>query len=172
MAGASLAAACIPQPRLVTVQPRASGPSGSKVTVAALGFDPGRAEIRWNTVDGKLLGSPDGPDFSVPVVIPEAAEGLYYLVVLARSPGGEIGNTAAVAFDVTPEAGTPAATSPTPPQRVAAQGEPATKPTSASRTVLAAGTGAVVALAVIGATLLARRRRETLTAGRAGSDAG
>lgn len=142
--------------------------------MAALGFDPGKAEIRWNAVDGELLASPNGPDFSVPVVIPRTAEGLYYLVVVARSPGGEIGNTAAVAFHVTPEAGTPAATSPTPtsPQIAADQGDPATKPTSASRTVLAAGTGAAVALAVMGATLLARRRRETPAAGRAGAEAG
>lgn len=93
--------ACVPQPRLVSVQPRSSGPPGSQVTVEGLGFDPGRAEVRWNSSDGLLLATAMGPDFSQPVTIPDHPEGLYHLIVLSREPGGAIGSAAAAAFAIT-----------------------------------------------------------------------
>lgn len=161
MAVDGLAWACVPQPRLITLQPRASGPAGSEVTVAALGFDPGRAEVRWNTSDGDLLASANGPDFSVPVTIPEAPDGLYHLVVLARSPGGEVGNTATASFQVTSRDATPPAST-TPRARVGI--EPAPSPgssTSAGTVVLAGGAGAVVALGCFAALLALRRTRKS-----------
>lgn len=164
---APLAWACVPQPLLVTVQPRGSGPPGTEVTVSALGFDPGRAEIRWNAVDGKLLAAPDGPDFSAPVVIPQASEGLYHLVVLARSAGGEIGNTAAVSFYVTAEAGA----APPAPRRWVAEEAPSSSSSADAGTAVAAGTGAAVALAVAGGAALAARRRRVASAG-GGPEAG
>ncbi len=143
----------MPQPRLITLQPRSSGPPGTSLTVAALGFDPGRAEIRWNAGDGELLGTANGPDFSVSVTIPQVTEGLYHLVVLARSPSGEIGNTNTVSFEVVAERG--AAAPPPQPQ----SGEtltPSTTPTSISAVLLFAGGGGLVALGCVAGILLSR----------------
>lgn len=161
----SVAWACIPQPRLITLQPRASGPPGAKVTVAALGFDPGRAEIRWNAGDGELLATANGPEFSVEVTIPQADIGLYQVVVLARSASGEIGNTNTVSFEVTPEGSTAAdASSPPVSQPV---GEPVTAgsrpPTSVTAALLFAAAGALVAVSCFGGILVALRDRQDVT---------
>ncbi|MGH9151540.1 MAG: hypothetical protein ACRD03_03830, partial [Acidimicrobiales bacterium] len=99
--GMQSAWACVPQPRLVAVLPDSSGPPGTEVTVDGLGFDRGRAEVRWNSRDGALLASADGPDFSATITIPDVPAGLYALIVLSRQPGGAIGNTARAAFEVT-----------------------------------------------------------------------
>lgn len=92
--------ACVPQPRLVSLQPMASGPSGTQVTVNALGFDPGRAEVRWNAPDGELLADGNGPSFSLPITIPQTPEGLYAVIVISRDVDGGIGNTGSTAFQV------------------------------------------------------------------------
>lgn len=156
---ASVTWACIPQPRLITLQPRASGPAGTKVTVAALGFDPGRAEIRWNGADGELLGTANGPEFSVEVTIPQADVGLYQMVVLARSASGEIGNTNTVSFEITLE-GESAATAPPPTQPAGRAVDSKTEEkTSASAALLFGGGGGLVALGCIGGILLSRQGR-------------
>lgn len=165
LAAATVAWACVPQPRLITLQPRSSGPAGSAVTVAALGFDPGRAEVRWNAGDGELLGTANGPDFSVGVTIPQVAEGLYHVVVLARSPGGEIGNTSTVSFEVTGEAGAAAGASSPPASQP--RGEPvstSSSPTSAMAALLFAAGGGLVALGFLGGILLSRQGRKELSA--------
>lgn len=165
LAAATVAWACVPQPRLITLQPRSSGPAGSAVTVAALGFDPGRAEIRWNAGDGELLGTANGPDFSVGVTVPQVAVGLYHVVVLARSPGGEIGNTSTVSFEVTAEGGA-AAAAPSPPAPQP-RGEPmggSSRTTSVTAALLFAGGGGLVALGCLGGILLSRQGRRELPA--------
>ena len=170
---AQAAWACVPQPRLVSVLPLSSGPPGTEVTVDGLGFDPTRAEVRWNARDGQLLASATGPDFSVGVKIPDSTPGLYALVVLSRQPGGAIGNTARAAFQVTDPAGDQGAAAGSPPTTDEAPGRaaagPAPEPASSSvdrpaaAGLLAAGGvvgGAVVALAQRG-----RRRRRGGTPG-------
>ncbi|MBW3643424.1 MAG: hypothetical protein KY447_10970 [Actinobacteria bacterium] len=135
------------------------------MTVAALGFDPGRAEVRWNAGDGELLGTANGPDFSVGVTIPQVAEGLYHVVVLARSPGGEIGNTSTVSFEVTGEAGAAAGASSPPASQP--RGEPvstSSSPTSAMAALLFAAGGGLVALGFLGGILLSRQGRKELSA--------
>lgn len=161
LAAATVAWACVPQPRLITLQPRSSGPAGSPVTVAALGFDPGRAEIRWNAGDGELLGTANGPDFSVGVTVPQVAEGLYHVVVLARSPGGEIGNTSTVSFEVTGEGGAAAGASSPPVSQP--RGEPvstSSSPTSTTPALAFAAGGGLVALGFLGGILLSRQGRK------------
>jgi hypothetical protein len=93
--------ACVPQARLVTIDPSSSGPSGSIVTVEGLAFDPGPAEVRWNASDGPRLATASGPDFSVSVTIPTTETGLYSIVVLSRAPDGSVGNAGSAAFQVT-----------------------------------------------------------------------
>lgn len=167
---ASVAWACIPQPRLITLQPRASGPAGTKVTVAALGFDPGRAEIRWNAGDGELLGTANGPEFSVEVIIPDSDVGLYQMVVLARSASGEIGNTNTVSFEVTGE-GESAGTPPSPTQPPGGRVESETGGnTPASAALLFGGGGGLVALGCIGGILLSRQGRNPRRSGAATAD--
>lgn len=99
--GTAVAFACVPQANLVTLQPDSSGPAGSEVTLNAVNVDPGPAEVRWNGADGQLLAEGEGPNFSVPVKIPEVATGLYTVVVISRQPNGAIGNSATVPFQVT-----------------------------------------------------------------------
>lgn len=159
--------ACVPQPRLVTVHPRASGPPGAEVTVSVLGFDPGRAEIRWNAADGQLLATADGPDFSQRIAIPPSGEGLYHLVVLARAPGGEIGNTAVVAFQVTGAAPSPttapARSAGRPPTGAGLQAAAGEDRGPAGVALLAGGGFALLALGGLGGNALARRRRDAPT---------
>ncbi len=102
---ASVAWACVPQARLVTLQPSSSGPPGADVTVEVVGFDPGPAEVRWNSFNGVLLATGDGPNFSVSVTVPQAGDGLYSVVVIARQPGGGIGNASSTPFQVVTSSG-------------------------------------------------------------------
>lgn len=95
----STAWACVPQP-LVTLAPSARGPAGSQVTVNGYALK-NPAEIRWNAVDGPLLGEAQGPVFSVPVRVPAVKEGLYVVVVLEREPNGALGSTTQASFEVT-----------------------------------------------------------------------
>lgn len=101
-AGWGVAWACIPQP-LVSVDPRASGPAGATVNVVGSNFPSGEVEVRWNSVQGELLGkvSSGGSQVSVSIDIPQTGEGLYALIVFIRSPSGGIGSSARAAFEVT-----------------------------------------------------------------------
>lgn len=164
MALSGAAWACVPQPNLVTLQPHSSGPQGTEVTVNGVGFDPGSAEVRWNSVDGPLLGEGDGPTFSIPVKIPTATEGLYTVVVLSRQPGGAIGNTGTAAFQVIdppgrlPDIERPPASAEATSTRVAAG---PTSLASVARTVLTLAAGAgLLTLGMVLGTLLAGRRGE------------
>jgi len=96
----SVAWGCVPQPYIV-VQPRASGPAGAQVEVIGDNFEGGAVEIRWNRLDGDLLGKANGPTFSVTVTIPDQTEGLYSLLAISRGAQGEVGSIARAAFSVT-----------------------------------------------------------------------
>lgn len=148
--------ACVPQP-LVTVTPKASGPPGTEFTVNGYAIA-GRAEVRWNALDGPLLASADGPVFSTTVTVPEVAEGLYSVLVLERSADGGLGSTGRASFEVT-------AVPPTAPL-TGNEGPPSTAsgasgvPAGSSIPTGTAAAGAVGLLAVggIGGAVLARRR--------------
>lgn len=88
---------------LVLVRPQPSGPPGSAVSVVGIGFDDAEAvEVRWGTLDGGLLGSAAGPDFVVPITVPDLGAGLYSIIALSRRSDGGVGAAAATAFLVTP----------------------------------------------------------------------
>lgn len=160
VAAAALAWACVPQPRLITIDPSPFGPPGTKVTINALGFDPGRAEIRWNSADGDLLGSAEGPDFSLAVSVPRVADGLYHVIVLARLPSGGIGNTAAVAFQVRSGRDISPASLPTA-LRTDKDTDRSVGPSWMAVALLAASAVGLVGLGCAGGILLSRRRRGT-----------
>lgn len=152
----ALAWACVPQPLLVVLQPRASGPAGTAVQVQVIGFDRGAVEVRWNAADGPELARSTGPDFTADIVIPDAAPGLYSVVVLARQAGGGIGNAVTSAFHVTEERDAPhAAVPPTAPEREVTPARAAPR----SRVPLLATGIAILAVGGIGAFGLARRRQ-------------
>lgn len=90
--------ACVPQP-FVVIKPGPSGPAGTQVTVDGQNFI-GRTELRWNGIDGPLLGIADGNSFSVPITIPDTAAGLYVLLALAREPGGGSSGATPASFEV------------------------------------------------------------------------
>ncbi len=153
------AAACVPRANLVSLQPRASGPAGSEVTVEALGFGKGKAEVRWNGASGPLLGTGAGPSFSASVTVPATAPGLYAVVVLIRQPGGSIGDAGAAAFQVTGAEGSlgqdPGGWNRDARGPAAVPSRPAGAPL-----LLAAGAG-LLTLGVAVGVLLGRRRRPT-----------
>lgn len=154
--------ACIPQAKLVTVQPRSSSPAGSEVTINALGLDAGRAEIRWNAPDGKVLATATGPNFSAPLTIPDAPEGLYALVVLSRQADGSVGNTATASFQVGGSAGPGGQ----PAESPFAGGRPESKPPKApsaspSRLAMAVVVLAALALGALGGARLGPGRRRS-----------
>lgn len=105
LATTSVALACVPLATLVSLEPSSSGAAGSRVTVQGLGFDANPIEIRWNGPDGPELGNSVGPNFSVPITIPEVPEGLYTVVVLSRLSQGNIGYAAGTSFQVTESGG-------------------------------------------------------------------
>lgn len=115
-AAGSAAWGCVPQPYIV-VQPRASGPAGAQVEVVGDNFERGTAEIRWNGLDGELLGKTNGPTFSLTVTIPDHAAGLYSLLAISRGAQGEVGSVVRAAFSLTsvdqPVVDEPRPTSPT-----------------------------------------------------------
>jgi hypothetical protein len=91
----------------------ASGPAGTTVTVAAAGFAAGDVELRWGTQSGPLLATAVGPDFTVPVVVPDAGPDTYPLVAVARSANGV--STSSASFQVTPgQAPAPTTVTPAP----------------------------------------------------------
>ena len=102
---AARAAACVPQP-LIWVQPKASGPSSSQVTLDGIAFSPGPVEIRWNTIDGPLLLTADGPTFNAVIAIPPSQPGQYALLAFSRDQNGAVGVSARAAFTVTDGSGT------------------------------------------------------------------
>ncbi|HSH58973.1 MAG TPA: hypothetical protein VK988_04895 [Acidimicrobiales bacterium] len=117
LAMASVAWACTIQARIVAVTP-GSGTERSALTVRGEGLGqsstgaPLPVEIRWNALDGPVVGTavadPSG-NFSAEVTVPEAAPGVYSLLVVAEGAG--LGRTA---FEVTPSAVAPVPASPSP----------------------------------------------------------
>lgn len=115
LAWAAAAWACFPLP-LVTVAPQASGAAGDEVTVNGVDLGAGAIELRWNALDGALLGRGSGPNFSIPVTIPDAPDGVYVIVALTREANGSVGVKAAAEFQIgSAAAAEPGARVPTPP---------------------------------------------------------
>ncbi|MGH2810920.1 MAG: hypothetical protein ACRDIA_08575, partial [Actinomycetota bacterium] len=91
----------MPQP-MVEVLPSSSGPPGTKVKLSGVNFNPGQVEIRWNAIDGPVIGTGNGPNFSeATAAVPKVAQGLYVIFLISREEGGAVGNTARTAFEVT-----------------------------------------------------------------------
>lgn len=152
------ARACVPQP-LITLQPQASGPSGSEITVQALAVN-GSAEIRWNGVDGQRLGDGTGPVFSTAVTIPEAPPGLYSIVVLERQADGSLGSTGRASFEVTgPDGQSSTAISESAASTTIASHDEGPSSDPAPVVLITAGAGLLV-LGALGGSLLRRRGSE------------
>lgn len=153
--GASAAWACVPQP-LITLSPTSSGPVGTALTVNGYAVN-GRAEIRWNAIDGPLLASAEGPAFSVPVTIPSTPAGLYSLLLLERGADGGLGSTGRAAFQVTSvgvPTSQPQGSTSAPTTTVAAR----SSSTSVSPEAALLGGIALFALGGAGGTIVTRRR--------------
>lgn len=158
----SAAWACVPMAKLVSLQPDSSGPSGSRVVVNGLGFEPNSVEVRWNAADGPRLGAARGPNFSVTVTIPKAPEGLHTLIAVERQQDGSIGNTGSAPFDVTARGEAQSS-----PGLATGRGDgPGTEsPPSSERSLdppwvaLAAAGIALLAIGALGGTLITRVRR-------------
>lgn len=80
-----------------------SGPSTTPVRVDGRDFNAGPVEVRWNSAGGTELASPrpQGPSFSVTIVIPEASQGTHYVVAFQRDTAGNIDVIARAPFQVT-----------------------------------------------------------------------
>ncbi|MGH2772933.1 MAG: hypothetical protein ACRDIU_07355 [Actinomycetota bacterium] len=81
-----------------------SGPAGTPVTITGKAFAPGPVEIRWNSSDGQLIGTADGPDFSVQVTPPAGTRAdVFYVVAIQNGTAGNF--KATETFEVTGPAG-------------------------------------------------------------------
>lgn len=93
----AVAWACIPYP-IITVGPRSSGPAGADISVSGVSFAPGQIEVRWNAIDGPVIGTASDPDFSVDATVPEVPEGMYAIVALTRDGDGGVSSLARASF--------------------------------------------------------------------------
>ena len=152
----SRAWACFPYP-VVSVQPQASGPSKTEVTVSGVDFETNKVEVRWNALDGPMLGTGQGPNFSVPVTIPEAEDGLYTLFALSRAADDSIVFKSAAVFQITSSGATrPAARAAVPPSPSASASS--SDDSSPPVGLLVAGGLGLVALGGLGGLRLGHRR--------------
>jgi hypothetical protein len=138
--------ACVTLPH-IALSPRASGAPGAQLTVEGADFEQ-HVELRWNAVDGPLLASGPSPTFSVPVTLPDVADGLYTLVAVERGPGGVAGNIARTPVQVTRGA----ATTPT-------TVKPATRSSSSNAFAVTVGIAGAIALLLVGGLAGARLTR-------------
>lgn len=154
--------ACLPQP-IIEVMPQSFGSPGAAMTVDALRFASGPAELRWGSVDGPLLGKGTGPNFSLATTVPHMAGGLYTIVGFSRAADGSVGAEAAVAeFQITAPGGHPTS---------AAGGFAARPPAASDRShwgswALAGALGGLVGLGLgaLGTRAVTARRRRQLAA--------
>lgn len=154
VAGAT-AWACVPQPIITSLQPRASGVPGDRVTVVGENFEPAPVEIRWNATDGPLIEKASGPTFSVAVRIPDGEPGLYTLIALSRQTSGAVIGTARAAFQVT------AGSDRKPAKRTtqADGGGGSSSSDGVPRSAAVAGGAGLVVLGAAGGALMSSRRR-------------
>lgn len=108
LSAVQLAWACTPA---ATAESSSSaGPSGTIVKITGKGFlgpeaSSAPVEIRWNSPTGPVLTATNGPEFSVPVTIPQdATAGLFYLVAIQTNgpvaEGSHATAKAATVFEV------------------------------------------------------------------------
>lgn len=154
---ASAAFACSVQPQVsYSLLPESATP-GATVMVEGQNV---RArtpiEIRWNGVNGKVLASvsPDSGAFAVPVQIPEAAPGIYSLMLVTESAG--VGRTAFEVIGSAADAPTSAPTGQLWPNASDAAQRGATDPSLVGVGLLALG---LVGLFAGSTVAVARRRR-------------
>lgn len=155
LGAASGASACFPLP-LLTVEPQSSGVVGARVTIEGVDFGEGPTEVRWNAIDGPILGRGSADSFMVAVTIPAAGDGVYGIVALARRVDGSVGVKAVTPFLVTSGGGSTGPGSLSSPERSSAA--PASSSTGWPVGVIVGGL-AVLVIGSLGGVVLVRRRR-------------
>jgi hypothetical protein len=151
----SLAWACTTQ-STVDPLPVQSGPAGTEMTVTGTPTRPGHVEIRWNGINGPVVGATDdatASHFAVDITIPrEAPPGVHYLVLV-----DENNMVGPAAFKVTSSSASSDVAS------VWSETDPRPLPTSSHNTSLVAGV-ALLAVGLVtlsaGTAIAAVRRRE------------
>lgn len=86
LAWAGVAFACTAVAGVEVVGSR--GTPGSQTVVEGRRFEPGPVQLRWNTADGPLLATATGPEFSVPVTVPDAPDGVAFVIAVQRDSKG------------------------------------------------------------------------------------
>lgn len=80
------------------------GPAGLPVSITGTAFAPEPVEIRWNSAEGPILGTAQGPDFTVEITPPSGTRSdVYYVVAVQNSSQGNF--KATETFSVTGAAG-------------------------------------------------------------------
>lgn len=101
LAFASAAFACSPRCCFATIYDTSGAPE-SKVTVKGAQFGDAIAQIRWNAVDGPLLATATGSDWTQTITVPKVAPDFYVIVVFGIDPTtNEMSPPEAKTFQVT-----------------------------------------------------------------------
>ncbi|MGH2772140.1 MAG: hypothetical protein ACRDIU_03235 [Actinomycetota bacterium] len=127
MVVAGVAWACTPVAQIVALSP-VGGPAGTHLIVTGANFNPGPVEIRWDTLEGPLMGHADnfavgmsmpddaaalradhasavsgGPSsYSASVPVPEGATpGVYYVSAIQKDSAGQIVGKATASVELT-----------------------------------------------------------------------
>ena len=105
--GGALAWACSPDANISLSS--GSGAAGSAVSVSGSEFtynrSPAAVEIRWNSLNGPIIGRATGPHFSESVEIPEGATGLNVIYAIGRGSNGDMAGSDQKEFQVTAAGG-------------------------------------------------------------------
>lgn len=98
---AAAAWACVPRYELKAQPDHA--PPGQQITVNAKGFGDSTVEVRWGSSSGPLMGTASGPDFTLPVRVPDVEEGVYQVVAVSQTEeqSGSAQHIARAPFEVT-----------------------------------------------------------------------
>ena len=69
-----------------------AGRPGSQTVVKGRLFESGPVQLRWNSKDGPLLATATGPEFVMPVTIPDVPAGVSHIVGVQRDSEGTLWN--------------------------------------------------------------------------------
>jgi|GEM_PF-2175454 len=104
VASASLAWACTPGSILDPITPSGGAARGADMMIAGRNFHSGPVpvEIRWDSLEGPVIGTASGPAFTATAKVPsDASLGVHYVVAIQKDQTGTVVAKMTETFEVT-----------------------------------------------------------------------